>query len=138
MIWDGDRVSRSAVWRPSRWSITDEDEQVHSWLQRVHSDCVSKHAQNWLERVATEFVLKLLKKRLFSSPAAFARPWPSTSRRYRGRTQGQTRQIARRPTAGILRRPIAQIWKKSTPTTMSIEEQPTLRSYTATSILQRP
>jgi SNF2 family DNA or RNA helicase len=40
---------------------------------RRYTESRQHHAQTPAERVATEFVLKLLKKRLFSSPAAFAR-----------------------------------------------------------------
>ncbi len=49
---------------------TDEERQVHHSLQQ-YSTLRLKHAASDGERTAAEFVLKLLKKRLFSPPAAF-------------------------------------------------------------------
>jgi superfamily II DNA or RNA helicase len=49
---------------------TDEERQAHKNLQR-YSELRLKQATSDGERMAAEFVLKLLKKRLFSSPAAF-------------------------------------------------------------------
>ncbi len=48
-----------------------DERRVHSLLRR-YTESRQQQAQTPAERVATEFVLKLLKKRLFSSPAAFA------------------------------------------------------------------
>ena len=49
-----------------------DERRIHSVLRR-YTESRQHQAQTPAERVATEFVLKLLKKRLFSSPAAFAR-----------------------------------------------------------------
>src|SRR5206468_8554785 len=49
-----------------------DERRIHSILRR-YTESRQHQAQTPSERVATEFVLKLLKKRLFSSPAAFAR-----------------------------------------------------------------
>lgn len=48
-----------------------EEREIHAML-REYTELRQAHARDAVERVATEFVLKLLKKRLFSSPAAFA------------------------------------------------------------------
>jgi superfamily II DNA/RNA helicase len=56
--------------------------------------------------VATEFVLKLLKKRLFSSPEAFARTLEAHTRSL---VRPSKRTRAPRPAAGILRRQIARV-----------------------------
>jgi hypothetical protein len=50
---------------------TAEERQAHEWLRR-YSELRLQNAADAAERYAAEFVLKLLKKRLFSSPAAFA------------------------------------------------------------------
>jgi SNF2 family DNA or RNA helicase len=50
---------------------TKEEKEVHAWL-REYSELRQKNTKDSAEQYATEFVLKLLKKRLFSSPAAFA------------------------------------------------------------------
>ena len=52
---------------------TAQERQAHAWLQE-YTESRQKHVEgsSALQRTATEFVLKLLKKRMFSSPAAFA------------------------------------------------------------------
>ena len=50
--------------------FTSEEKAAHAELQR-YTELRTKAASTPGERVAAEFVLKLLKKRLFSSPAAF-------------------------------------------------------------------
>ncbi|MEI7963020.1 MAG: DISARM system SNF2-like helicase DrmD, partial [Verrucomicrobiota bacterium] len=49
---------------------SDEEREIHSAL-REYTDARSKRATDAAERCATEFVLKTLKKRMFSCPAAF-------------------------------------------------------------------
>jgi hypothetical protein len=72
-------------------TYTSEERQAHGWLQQ-YTQLRHEAASSAAERTATEFVLKLLKKRIFSSPAAFAKtlakhqeslksPCPSTSGR---------------------------------------------------------
>lgn len=58
-------------------------------------------------RMATEFVLKMLKKRMFSSPAAFAR----TLEKHRKTLHGikETKRTRRRPAPGILRRQLERV-----------------------------
>ena len=91
---------------------TDEERQVHRWLKE-YTRLRLKNADSQEERFAAEFVLKLLKKRLFSSPAAFAATLreheqtitQSDAASARSSTNGQHR----RPSLGILRRQIAQV-----------------------------
>ncbi len=93
-------------------NYTEEERQVHRWLKE-YTSLRLKNAQSQEERFAAEFVLKLLKKRLFSSPAAFA----ATLRQHeqtitKGSAPSAARPTAKRqfqPTMGILRRQIAQI-----------------------------
>src|SRR5262249_55613220 len=49
---------------------TDEEREVHTALRR-YTRLRTERAQGPAERFASEFVLKTLKKRLFSCPAAF-------------------------------------------------------------------
>jgi len=56
---------------PLEVEYSEKERAVHQWL-RNYSKLRQDHAQNKNEAYVTEFVLKLLKKRLFSSPAAFA------------------------------------------------------------------
>jgi SNF2 family DNA or RNA helicase len=55
---------------PIEVPYSDEEREIHSAL-REYTDARSKRATDAAERCATEFVLKTLKKRMFSCPAAF-------------------------------------------------------------------
>jgi len=68
--WDGSRRFAERVVKHLEVPYTDEERQAHQALQK-YSELRLKHATSEGERMAAEFVLKLLKKRLFSSPAAF-------------------------------------------------------------------
>jgi ERCC4-related helicase len=84
----------------------EEERQVHAWLKeyaRLRQAAVAEEAAHY----ATEFVLKLLKKRLFSSPAAFARTLDQHEKTVSGRRQ--EKRGNQRPSLGVLRRQIAEI-----------------------------
>jgi len=49
---------------------TDEEKQAHAWLQE-YTELRQQNPKDSVECYATEFMMKMLKKRLFSSPAAF-------------------------------------------------------------------
>ena len=85
---------------------TDEEKQIHHWL-REYSESRQNNAKDNEERFATEFVLKLLKKRLFSSPAAFASTLTKhmESIQSGGKKKAQPRQMS----LGVLRRQLAQV-----------------------------
>jgi SNF2 family DNA or RNA helicase len=68
--WDGSRRFAERIVKHLEVPYTDEERQAHRALQQ-YSALRLKHAASDGERMAAEFVLKLLKKRLFSSPAAF-------------------------------------------------------------------
>ncbi|MFN2134344.1 MAG: DISARM system SNF2-like helicase DrmD [Candidatus Promineifilaceae bacterium] len=87
-------------------AYSDEEKQVHAWLSE-YSQLREQNAQDNSERFATEFVLKLLKKRLFSSPAAFAATLAKHEETITGQEQPEKKQ--RKPTSGILRRQLAQM-----------------------------
>ncbi len=87
---------------------SDEERQAHRDLQR-YTRLRRQQAGDTVERTATEFVLKLLKKRLLSSPAAFA----STLEKHRASLSEATRpergMRTRRPQAGILKAMLAEV-----------------------------
>ncbi|HVT15233.1 MAG TPA: DISARM system SNF2-like helicase DrmD [Thermoanaerobaculia bacterium] len=82
---------------------TAEEKAAHDALRRYTT--LREHGiRHTGERLATEFVLKTLKKRLFSSPAAFA----STLARHE-ETLKALRKADKTPTASVLRRQIADL-----------------------------
>ena len=68
--WDGSRRFAERVVKYIEVPYSDEEREAH-WALQKYSELRLKHAIADGERIAAEFVLKLLKKRLFSSPAAF-------------------------------------------------------------------
>lgn len=68
--WDGSRRFAERFVKHMEVPYTDEEREAHHALQQ-YSEMRLKQATSDGERMAAEFVLKLLKKRLFSSPAAF-------------------------------------------------------------------
>ncbi len=68
--WDGSRRFAERVVRHLEVPYTEEERQAHRAL-RTYSELRLRNASTDGERMAAEFVLMLLKKRLFSSPAAF-------------------------------------------------------------------
>lgn len=68
--WDGSRRFAERIVQHLEVPYTQEERQAHHNLQ-AYSELRLKNAASDGERMAAEFVLKLLKKRLFSSPAAF-------------------------------------------------------------------
>jgi len=84
---------------------TEPEKQVHRWLKE-YSQSRQHNAKDHEERFAVEFVLKLLKKRLFSSPAAFA----LTLAKHMDSVKGHKRVAQpKQMTLGVLRRQLAQI-----------------------------
>lgn len=70
--WDGTPRFPPREIAPLPVAYTDAERAAHGQLQ-AYTQLRRQHAGDPAERTASEFVLKLLKKRLFSSPAAFAR-----------------------------------------------------------------
>jgi ERCC4-related helicase len=104
--WDGQPRFPQRRLQAIEVEYSDEEKQVNSWLKEYTASRQERTADE-TERFATEFVLKLLKKRLFSSPAAFA----ATLDRHLQTIAGGRAETKRatKPTIGILKRQIAQI-----------------------------
>jgi len=69
--WDGSRRFAERMVKHLEVPYTEDERLAHHNLQK-YSELRLKNASSDGERLAAEFVLKLLKKRLFSSPAAFS------------------------------------------------------------------
>ena len=109
--WDGTPRFPARKLEAIEVAYTAEEQQVHTWLQQ-YTNLRQQHAVKGAEKFATEFVLKLLKKRLFSSPAAFAATLEQHRQSVTAAPQSQPRKTTlRQPTLGmgILRRQIAQV-----------------------------
>lgn len=89
---------------PLEVAYTDEEQAVHGAL-RKYAELRSKRAKDAKESMATEFVLKTLKKRLFSCPAAFA----ATLERHEKSLRTAKRAKVSKPSIGILKRELDRI-----------------------------
>jgi superfamily II DNA or RNA helicase len=88
-------------------NYTSAERQAHQWLQ-AYSELRRQGAEaNPTELYATEFVLKLLKKRLFSSPEAFRTTLVQHKKSLSGK-KAEKREFAK-PAVGILRRQLEQV-----------------------------
>lgn len=103
--WDGSPRFPRRELEPIEVPYTEEERAIHAALQR-YAELRAKRAQDDTESVATEFVLKTLKKRLFSSPAAFA---ATLHQHETSLKTAQRAKASRKPSVGILKREIDRI-----------------------------
>jgi SNF2 family DNA or RNA helicase len=89
-------------------AYTPEERQAHGWLQQ-YTKCRHEGANSQAQRTATEFVLKLLKKRLFSSPAAFAKTLAQHQESLTTPTPSTKKAVKRLPSVGVLRKLIEEV-----------------------------
>lgn len=89
---------------PLEVNYSEDERQLHRWLND-YAHYRRTHAKSNDERYASEFVLKLLKKRLLSSPEAFRK----TLERHKETVSRPVSraEVSAQPSAGILRRQIA-------------------------------
>ncbi|MFQ5434042.1 MAG: DISARM system SNF2-like helicase DrmD, partial [Anaerolineae bacterium] len=97
---NGVPVFKKRVLIPVEVPYTAVEKQIHQQL-KTYADLRTKNAVDASERTATEFVLKLLKKRLFSSPAAFHDTLQKHQQTLAGKTDDDI--PAKRTRSGILR-----------------------------------
>ncbi|CAN7180160.1 DISARM system SNF2-like helicase DrmD [Caballeronia sp. LjRoot31] len=101
--WDGTPRYPERIVEPLEVAYTDAERAAHRALSR-YAELRAGTARDDMERFASEFVMKLLKKRLFSSPEAFRLTLEKhleslrNARRPGGRTQ--------MPVVGMLRRQV--------------------------------
>ncbi len=127
--WDGSSRFPERKLTPLEIEYTKAEQQVHRQLQE-YASLRQKNTTNASEKVATEFVLKLLKKRLFSSPAAFL-----TTLKQHQKTITTPRQkisLSNKPSLGILQSRIEGITEEFADDTIyeeTIEEVVETASY---------
>ena len=102
--WDGSPRFPKRSLEPLEVPYTDEEKAIHGVLKR-YAELRSRRARDDAESVATDFVLKTLKKRLFSSPAAFL----TTLNKHEASLRTATKRASMKPTVGVLRREIDRI-----------------------------
>lgn len=125
--WDGQLLFPKRDLHPLEVEYSAEERQAHAWLQEYTrlrrrrfpsnrgglyaddpDDSAGEPDDSRTPQFATDFVLKLLKKRLFSSPAAFAATLEQHRRTLTsGRSTAQA--PARAPSAGILRQMVSRV-----------------------------
>ena len=103
--WDGSPRFPKRVLDPIEVPYTDEERSVHAAL-RQYAELRVKRSQDNAEKMATEFVLKTLKKRLFSSPAAFL---TTLDRHEKSLRQAKRGKSVRKPSIGILKQELDRI-----------------------------
>src|SRR5437660_1181634 len=103
--WDGTPRFPKRVLEPIEVNYSVEEREAHRLLQVYAHSRLAKTSDE-VEKYASEFVLKLLKKRLFSSPEAFA----TTLRQHENSLANARRRStsAFKATVGILRRQVEQ------------------------------
>ncbi|MCT7953083.1 DISARM system SNF2-like helicase DrmD [Ancylothrix sp. C2] len=104
--WDGSPLFPVRKLEPILVDYPTAERRAHTALKR-YTELRCKGVADNTEKYATEFVLKLLKKRLFSSPEAFA---TTLAQHEQSLTNARRRTTTlSRPTEGILRRQLEQV-----------------------------
>lgn len=98
--WDGTPRFPKRSLEPLEVGYTDEEKAIHAAL-RKYTKLRADSARDTTESLATEFVLKTLKKRLFSSPAAFATTLEQHEKSLR---TSKRKKNTRKPSIGVLKR----------------------------------
>jgi SNF2 family DNA or RNA helicase len=100
--WDGSSRFPARKLEAIEVPYTEAEKRIHRALREYAG--LRQHATgDAVEETATDFVLKLLKKRLFSSPAAFA---ATLARHEQSLRQARRKQQVARPSLGVLQRQI--------------------------------
>src|SRR5271157_1552040 len=103
--WDGSPRFPKRTLEPLEVPYTDAEKAIHAALKQ-YAALRSKRARDNAESIATDFVLKTLKKRLFSSPAAFL----TTLNKHEASLRHAVKKSAgTKPTFGTLKRDIDRI-----------------------------
>lgn len=102
--WKGEPKFAKRQLVPLEVEYSDEERRIHRMLVE-YSELRQRSGRVDGARYATDFVLKLLKKRLFSSPAAFAR----TLDRHRESLRRRTRDESADQSARLVRRAIEEV-----------------------------
>ncbi len=103
--WDGSPRFPKRILDPLEVPYTDEEREIHSAL-KTYAQLRAKRSRDNSESMATDFVMMILKKRMFSSPAAFI----TTLDKHKASLQAaKKRKGSEKPSIGILKREIDRI-----------------------------
>ncbi len=97
--WDGTLRFPPRKLKPIEVPYTDEEREIHAALKE-YTKLRTQRASDNTEKFATEFVLKTLKKRMFSCPAAFL----ATLEQHQQSLQSARRKAVARPSLSLLQR----------------------------------
>lgn len=103
--WDGTSRFATRDIVPIEVDYTDEERRAHALLEK-YAALRRKNAASQEEVFASEFVLKLLKKRMFSSPQAFLSTLETHERSI---ASAKKRAAIRKPTVSVLKKQIEQM-----------------------------
>ena len=103
--WDGSPRFPKRVLEPLEVPYNEEEREIHATLKKYGKLRADQAKGNNTESMATDFVLKTLKKRLFSSPAAFL----TTLDKHEDSIRHGKKKKTTKPTFGILRRELERI-----------------------------
>lgn len=103
--WDGTPRFAKRILKPIEVPYTEEERDIHSAL-KAYAKLRAKRSKDNTESLATDFVMKTLKKRLFSSPAAFMTTLDKHASSLRTAKRAKSKST---PSIGILRREIDRI-----------------------------
>lgn len=106
--WDGSPMFPGRKLEAIVVDYPQAERQVHASLKR-YTELRTKGVGDNVEKYATEFVLKLLKKRLFSSPEAFLTTLTQHQESLTTARRRQANRLSAKPTEGILRRQLEQV-----------------------------
>lgn len=103
--WDGSPRFPKRILEPLEEPYTDEEREIHSAL-KTYAQLRAKRSRDNSESLATDFVMKILKKWMFSSPASFI----TTLDKHKASLQAaKKRKGLEKPSIGILKREIDRI-----------------------------
>lgn len=106
--WDGSPMFPGRKLEAIAVDYPQAERQAHASLKR-YTELRTKGVDDNVEKYATEFVLKLLKKRLFSSPEAFLTTLTQHQESLTTARRRQASRLSAKPTEGILRRQLEQV-----------------------------
>ncbi|MDX2098750.1 MAG: DISARM system SNF2-like helicase DrmD, partial [Leptolyngbyaceae cyanobacterium bins.59] len=106
--WDGSPMFPGRKLEAIAVDYPQTERQAHAALKR-YTELRTKGVDDTVEKYATEFVLKLLKKRLFSSPQAFLTTLTQHQESLGTARRRQASSLIVKPTEGILRRQLEQV-----------------------------
>lgn len=106
--WDGKARFAKRVLDALEVNYSEQEREAHQLLTE-YAKLRTKQAKDGAQRVATEFVLKLLKKRMFSSPAAFLTTLEKHRETLRNGTKKKSVVKASSASLRILKQHIAEI-----------------------------